>query len=140
MEVFPGTVLLVSHDRYLIEALAEQIWAISPDEKTLQVISGGYSAYVEHRQAQRTTENNMDPELTVPKRTARSASKLDLQKLEARIATLEAELESIAVEMDLFQGDAEKVIGLGERYAKVEQALDEALALWERAERELSSA
>jgi ATP-binding cassette subfamily F protein 3 len=140
LDVFPGTVLLVSHDRYLIEALAEEVWAISPDEKSLQVISGGYSAYVEHRQAQRAEENPKDPEpLERTGRAVRKVSKIDMQKIEARIATLEAELESITVEMDLFQDDVEKVIALGERYAKVEQALDEALALWERAGRELSS-
>ncbi len=140
LDVFPGTVMLVSHDRYLIEALAEQVWVISPDEKSLQVTSGGYSAYVEHRQSQRAAERRKDPE---PRRqsgrNARKFSKVDMQKLETRIETLETELGSITVEMDLFKGDVEKVIALGERYAKVEQALDEALALWERAERELSS-
>lgn len=140
LEVFPGTVLLVSHDRYLIEALAKQVWAISPDEKSLQVISGGYSAFVEHRQAQRAEETRRDPGSSPePRRSPSKVSRVDLQKLEERIATLEAELESITLEIDLFKGEVEKVIALGERYAKVEQALDEALALWERAERELSS-
>jgi hypothetical protein len=73
------------------------------------------------------------------KRAVSKAPRVDLQKLETRITNLEAELESIASEMELFQADAEKVIALGERYAKVEQALDEALTLWERAGRELSS-
>ncbi len=140
LHVFPGTVLLVSHDRYLIEALAEQVWVISPDEKSLQVVSGGYSAYVEHRQAQKAKDDRKDPEPSrEPQRAASKAPRVDMHKLEARISTLEEELENITIEMDLFKEDVEKVIALGERYAKVEQALDEALLLWERAGNELSS-
>ncbi|MGD8730421.1 MAG: ABC-F family ATP-binding cassette domain-containing protein [Anaerolineales bacterium] len=140
LDVFPGTVLLVSHDRYLIEALAEQVWVILPGERSLQVISGGYSAYVEHRQAQRTAEAR--PEQTNRKEVKRSFSKtpkVNLHKLEARIATLENELDGITAELEIFKNDVDKVLVLGERYAKVEQALDEALELWERAGRELSS-
>jgi ATP-binding cassette subfamily F protein 3 len=140
LDVFPGTVLLVSHDRYLIEALAEQVWVISPDERSLQVIRGGYEAFVEHRQAQRTVElSTNDAGTKQVKRDAKHTPKVDLQKLEARITTLEAELESITVELELFKDDVQKVVALGERYAKVEQALDEALELWERAQREPSS-
>jgi ATP-binding cassette subfamily F protein 3 len=140
LDVFPGTVLLVSHDRYLIEALAEQVWVISTDERSLQVISGGYSDYVAQRQISRPFEDKQDKATKRErKRTVSKASRVDLQKLETRITTLEAELESITSEMEMFQGDVEKVIALGERYAKVEQALDEALTLWERAGRELSS-
>lgn len=140
LDVFPGTVLLVSHDRYLIEALAEQVWVISPGEQSLQVITGGYSAYVEHRQAQYESEtrreSSSEPE---QKRTTQKRPQANLQKLEGRIANLEAELKQISHEIDIFKADVEKVITLGERYAKVERALEEALALWERAEREHSS-
>jgi ATP-binding cassette subfamily F protein 3 len=140
LDVFPGTVLLVSHDRYLIEALAEQVWVISPDEGSLQVIQGGYSAYVEHRQAQRTVESSSkQTSITEVKRSIKKAPQVDLLKLEGRIAMLENELESITLELQIFKDDVEKVVALGERYAKVEQALDEALELWERAQRELSS-
>lgn len=140
LATFPGTVLLVSHDRYLIEALAEQVWIISPDEKSLQVISGGYSAYIDHRQAQREAEAPREVvKSQETKRVSRKKVHVDLTKLETRIANLEAELERLTGEMELFKDDVEKVIALGEQYAKVEQALDEALGIWERAERERSS-
>jgi ATP-binding cassette subfamily F protein 3 len=41
---FDGTVLFVSHDRYLIEALATQVWAI--EGESLHVHRGKYSEYV----------------------------------------------------------------------------------------------
>ncbi len=42
---YPGTVLLVSHDRYLINALATQIWEIDVNEESLIVFEGSYQAY-----------------------------------------------------------------------------------------------
>ena len=35
---FPGTILLVSHDRYLVQALATHIWRVAGDE--LQRLQG----------------------------------------------------------------------------------------------------
>ena len=44
---FDGTILLVSHDRYLIDALATQIWAVSPGK--LDVFNGTYQDYITAR-------------------------------------------------------------------------------------------
>jgi ATP-binding cassette subfamily F protein 3 len=44
---FDGTILLVSHDRYLIDALATQIWAL--DEGKLVVFEGPYQEYLQAR-------------------------------------------------------------------------------------------
>ena len=41
---FPGTILLVSHDRYLVEALATHIWRLTPPE--LRVYKGNYTEYL----------------------------------------------------------------------------------------------
>ena len=44
LENFPGTILLVSHDRFLIDQLATQIWEIRDDR--LEVFHGNYREYV----------------------------------------------------------------------------------------------
>ena len=46
---YAGTILLVSHDRYLIDELATQIWEIDPDESHLSVFNGTYSQMKEER-------------------------------------------------------------------------------------------
>ncbi len=43
LDNYEGTILLVSHDRYLIDALATQIWALTPGEIT--VFEGPYQEY-----------------------------------------------------------------------------------------------
>ncbi len=45
MADFDGTIILVSHDRYLIDALGTQIWEIDKDESQLVVFQGTYSEY-----------------------------------------------------------------------------------------------
>ena len=47
---FEGTILLVSHDRYLIDALATQIWAVSTGK--MDVFKGTYHEYMAARQAE----------------------------------------------------------------------------------------
>ena len=45
---FVGTILFVSHDRYLIDALATQIWVIEGER--LRVYKGDYQEYLALRQ------------------------------------------------------------------------------------------
>ncbi len=48
LEDFPGTILLVSHDRYLVNRLATQVWEVSTGR--LKVYQGSYDDYMEKRQ------------------------------------------------------------------------------------------
>ncbi|MCJ8011629.1 ABC-F family ATP-binding cassette domain-containing protein [Paenibacillus sp. KQZ6P-2] len=43
LEEFPGTILSVSHDRYFINRLADNIWSL--EQGKLQVIPGGFDEY-----------------------------------------------------------------------------------------------
>ncbi|HXQ38789.1 MAG TPA: ABC-F family ATP-binding cassette domain-containing protein, partial [Anaerolineales bacterium] len=49
LDSYQGTILLVSHDRYLIDALATQIWEIDPDESHLTTFNGTYSQMKDER-------------------------------------------------------------------------------------------
>ncbi len=51
LEAYQGTVLLVSHDRYLIDALGTQVWEIDPDDSRLIVFKGTYSELRAQREA-----------------------------------------------------------------------------------------
>ncbi len=49
LEHFEGTILLVSHDRYLVDRLATQIWNL--EDGHLQVFDGDYQQFLEERSA-----------------------------------------------------------------------------------------
>ena len=49
LDDFAGTILLVTHDRYLVDRLATQLWIIQPNERALRVFQGPWTQYVEER-------------------------------------------------------------------------------------------
>jgi ATP-binding cassette subfamily F protein 3 len=97
LEAFPGTILLVSHDRALLDAVAERTLAI--EDRTLNPYDGGWAEYVRRREELRTPAR-APAELKPPKQK-KAASKTqsgpsELQRIEAEIADRErtvAELE-----------------------------------------------
>jgi ATP-binding cassette subfamily F protein 3 len=49
LDSYQGTILLVSHDRYLIDALATQIWEVDPNESKMIAFNGTYTQLKEER-------------------------------------------------------------------------------------------
>jgi ATP-binding cassette subfamily F protein 3 len=53
LEAFEGTILLVSHDRYLVDRLATQIWHL--EDGDLRVFKGNYGEFVAAERDERVT-------------------------------------------------------------------------------------
>ncbi len=135
---FPGTVLLVSHDRYLIERLATQIWALRQGK--LDVFKGGYRDYAAHLRDETvpasaalpagTARKNKrrDPKAAAARKRAARAAELEatIDTLEAQLADLEGELEAAGIAQDV-----EQVRRLGETYERVQAELATTLESWE---------
>jgi ATP-binding cassette subfamily F protein 3 len=142
LAAFAGTILLVSHDRYLIDSLADQLWVISPEARQLSVYPAGYDAYrvaVEAQEGSRK-QNKVSSERRRSDRKGRGGSAWELQSLEERIEKLEAELAKVSAELDVGGGDVDELIRLGERYAEIENLLSVSYARWESIARDTSSA
>jgi len=60
LEKFPGTVIVVSHDRYLLDRLADRIFEVREGE--LRVFEGGYSFYAERKDGVPTAVEAPEPE------------------------------------------------------------------------------
>jgi ATP-binding cassette subfamily F protein 3 len=99
LEAFPGTVLLVSHDRALLDAVAERTLAI--EERRLNSYDGGWAEYVGRRAAPAPAIPAGPAVKPKPSKTPRSApaprqGPTELERIEAEIAAREstvAELE-----------------------------------------------
>jgi ATP-binding cassette subfamily F protein 3 len=108
---FPGTILLVSHDRYLVDRLATHVWALR--DGRLHIYKGGYGAYLAAREQQKAAEAERSKatpaarsedwrERARAERRARreeerraqqlAALEKQIEEQEARLVTLEAEL------------------------------------------------
>jgi ATP-binding cassette subfamily F protein 3 len=135
---YPGTVLLVSHDRYLIDALATQIWDISDQSRQLRVHKGGYAEYAAIRQqeAEERKAEVQSSRIKAPSaKPGGKPSKRTLKAIEASIASLEAEIKDLASQLERVGSNVDEVRRLGSRYAQVEAELNDQLAAWERLER-----
>ncbi|HVM16547.1 MAG TPA: ABC-F family ATP-binding cassette domain-containing protein [Gaiellaceae bacterium] len=95
LEAFPGTVLLVSHDRALIDAVAERTLAI--EDRTLRSYDGGWAEYVRARDARAAGEAQPAPKREPKPKPAKPQRRRpsELERLEATIATREAEVAEL---------------------------------------------
>ena len=141
LDDYAGTILLVTHDRYLIDALGTQIWEIEPDESNLTIFEGTYSQRREERErlaALRVAEENKTISPRTARRSADPAIKEErrriarLQELENKIAALESELGQIGFRLENPPSDPAKVAHLGREYQRVQREMDVWLAEWEQ--------
>lgn len=132
LEGFTGTILLVSHDRYLIDRLATQIWNL--ESSHLNVFGGNYQAYLAARDAERIARK---AERTATKQESRPSTKANRQQaasvraMEAEISTLENRLRELGTTLEKPQSTAD-VQRLGQEYASTQAELDERLEQWSR--------
>jgi ATP-binding cassette, subfamily F, member 3 len=147
---FDGTILLVSHDRYLIDALATQIWSLEDGE--MDVVKGSYREWKELRDSGRTrlaiaTATPAPARQPAPEPKAKKQPAADksaqrhkaqrarhVQELEASVASLEKRLAEISAEIEAAGADLAKVRMLGEEYAHVEADLNIKLVEWEKSQ------
>jgi len=137
---YQGTVLLITHDRYLVDALATQIWEIDPGSRTLSVFHGGYSQYSAEKETRLAEEGagvkfGSSPDRVAATKRERGESQWRrwqrLQALEERITALEAELGAIANRLENPPKDRAEVEGLSRAYGRLESDLQAALQEWE---------
>ncbi|MCK4900421.1 MAG: ABC-F family ATP-binding cassette domain-containing protein, partial [Anaerolineales bacterium] len=135
---FQGTTLLVSHDRYLIDALATQIWEIETGQSNLHVFEGSYSQYHTQKEAEKADKESLAKEKKTA-RKARSKSSTNqerrrrarLQEIEVQIANLEEQLSTLSLQLENPPSDLDKVQQMGENYVQIQNELNALLAEWE---------
>lgn len=135
---FEGTVLFVSHDRYFIKKVAQQI--LSFENGGTKLYKFGYEEYLENQALP-------SPELSnVPKKAEKAPKKSfttplkekarrekALKKAEERVAFLEEKLSGLEAELT-DENNLSDYVRLGElqnEIAEISSELDEAMTLWE---------
>lgn len=151
LETFGGTILLVSHDRYLVNRLATQIWDLR--DGRLRVYKGGYQSYLAQRQEEATAAKELagdeagsdaepDSQSNGQKLSKNALRKRAerVQQIEDRIHEAEERLARIGEEL---QGASEKqdvaeIRRISQAYADTESELANLLEVWEAAHHESS--
>lgn len=145
LDSYKGTILLVTHDRYLVDALATQIWEINPDESQMTTFNGTYSQMKEEREKQaarlanlQSPISNLQSSNSQSRKSQNTKSKderrrvAQLQELENTIAELEATLANLSTQLESPFVKPEEAGKLGIEYERLQKEMDGKLGEWER--------
>ena len=138
---FDGTFLLVSHDRYLVQALATHVWIVEGGQLT--VLEGGWSEYMawrgavqaevaqgdgEDRQSQREAQKEARRERKEREKMERRQQEVEelIQRLEEQMSALSERIGKAGEAQDM-----EQVHALGEEFSILEKEMQEHWAEWE---------
>lgn len=156
LQIYEGTLLFVSHDRYFIEKTADQILVLEGGK--LQVHRQGYADYCAAVQARQRRElaarqtaasGKASPAALKPGSPGKAAGgkgpapsvrpvKLpDTVQLELLIAQTEAEQKALDAEIMAFGCDAERLLELFQIKEELEQRLEQQLRQWEESSRQI---
>ena len=147
LDGFPGTVLVVSHDRYFVDRVCDSVVALMGDG-SLAALPGGVEEYLARRAAGEAalpsaTGAAAAPAPAAPAAPARSAGEVraarkEAARLERRLEKLTAEEEQLHAELAAAATDHARVLELDERLrgvlAEKEQVETDWLAAAEVAE------
>jgi ATP-binding cassette subfamily F protein 3 len=161
IEGYEGTVILVSHDRAMLRALANRVWVLH--DRHITTFDGTFaewevaSAEREHAAAVRASEQQALKRVEEKKRTARRETtsapdprrqlrdaRTRTERAEAEVTTLEQQVGEVTRTLDdpgLYTkaGGVEEAHRLGARLDSLRARLDKALAEWEHETAELES-
>jgi ATP-binding cassette subfamily F protein 3 len=145
---FPGTVLLVSHDRYLVQALATHVWRVAGDE--LRAYKGNYEEYLRQRASEQASvagaglpaplaegseRRDGDRERAREERRLRKAAEKQAEQaaaIESEIRSLEEIISRLSADLEAasLSGDVARVQALGAQYQAVDAELGQRLNAW----------
>jgi len=144
LDDFEGTIVLVTHDRYLVDRLATQLWVIDAQDQALDLFRGTWAEYVEARnqEAKRPEVREAKDKWSVDRRQARrdeQRTRREEQSRQQRAAEVETEIHQLEAELKALKGEldaateaqqAMRLHELGTLYGELEGQLQQRIELW----------
>ncbi|GAB2700959.1 ABC-F family ATP-binding cassette domain-containing protein [Mucilaginibacter koreensis] len=134
---YNGVLMLVSHDRYLLDRLTDQLFIM---EGTGQVTlyNGNYSSYkdeieykkIAEKQGASIVKQPAPAPLTAKKSKLSFKETKELETLETEIAALENQVKQLTSELNSGNGDYEKISNLSKQIESLTAALDKKSMRW----------
>ncbi|MBO5912540.1 MAG: ABC-F family ATP-binding cassette domain-containing protein [Clostridia bacterium] len=146
LDGFDGTLVCVSHDRYLINRLASKL--VYFENGTVKILDGNYDKYLEVREVQtapkneKTVSQNKNEYLRKKEEASRLRKlKTAFSKCEQEIEATEQALEEVNAQLssDEVVADYEKVAELSQKADELNTKLEELMLLWEQLGAELEA-
>jgi len=141
LDSWPGTLVVVSHDRYFLERVTDSVWALLGDGQ-ISMLPRGVDEYLEHRRALHAAPGasaydegepgagDQDERPATLSGAERRAAQKEVASIERRLDKLAAEVQALHQRMaDHEQSDYEGIQRLADQLRMVE---DETVSLEER--------
>jgi ATP-binding cassette subfamily F protein uup len=132
LDTWPGTLVVVSHDRYLVERVCDSVAALLGDG-TLAALPGGVEDYLARSRAAGEAEAGPVGAARRAQGDTRAearATRRELIRLERRIATLEKQEVQLHQQLAEHATDHERVLELDTRLREVAVEKDGAESAW----------
>lgn len=136
---YPGTLLLVSHDRYFVDRVVSRLLYLK--EGRCEAYPGNYSAYQAHLTAQNVAAAAVKPQgrpkakQTETRRRPRSIRHRKIGVIERDIGEIEAQLADLQVAIECHQesGDWQQLVDLTTQQGVAAERLEALMQEWEHA-------
>jgi ATP-binding cassette subfamily F protein uup len=112
LDDWPGTLVVVSHDRYFLERVTEHVVALLGDGR-LSFLGGGVDEYLDRVRAVRRVPPAAAPAPTGSSAAAERTARKELQRLERQLDRLTAREADLSAELAANATDYEKLTSLG---------------------------
>ena len=141
---YDGTLFVVSHDRYLINKLADKVYVLGKNGAKLYL--GNYDSYVEQRDREREAVEEQRPEPKVNLYKLRKERESNLRKKRTALTRLETEIEEKdrqgkeleqRLEDPEFAADYEAVAEASQEIARLHEEAEQLLLNWTELSQEL---
>jgi ATP-binding cassette subfamily F protein uup len=139
LENFPGVLILVSHDRYLLDKMSEQLFIMEGNGE-VNIYNGNYSEY--RLSLEQLKENAQKKAVTAAAATETTTAKDSTKKLsykeqkeleesEAKIATLEDKIVSLTSSLsNIDSGDYKEIERVSGEIQELNKQLDQVMERW----------
>ncbi|WP_102795381.1 ATP-binding cassette ATPase Uup [Bowmanella denitrificans] len=140
---YPGTVILVSHDREFVDNVVTSSLFFEGQGKIHEFV-GGYADvmawYAQQNQVKQETKGQNTSQTAAAKTSAQKSKKLsyklqlELEQLPAKIEALEEQIQALETQVsdpDFFKQDPKNTATMLDQLAQAQQDLEQAFARWE---------
>lgn len=120
LDTWPGTLMVVSHDRWFLERTCDVVYALLGDGRCV-LLPGGVDEYLKRRRE----IPGAAPAPTLPDSGSSSAAQLrqarkDLARIEGQLAKLESHIADLHTRLEASASDYATLVSLGAELAQAE--------------------
>jgi ATP-binding cassette subfamily F protein uup len=132
LDEFPGVVITVSHDRYFLDKVVDNLLVFEGEGKITSFF-GSYSDYLESQQSKKEMkpkQESIKHQSEKKKKKMSYKEQKEWEEIDSKIASVELEIEKVSEELLKVGSDFEKAHSLAEKETSLNEELEYLIERW----------